>query len=255
MTTVKPERLDRGAGFGAMLAVHMTRYFAVWFAVIAVGLTVVSFLIALKDWGEEYTVWGIATQAGAIFLAIAGGTVLYSLTTTTVAQGMTRREFTKAWTVFGLLWPPILAVITIAGNAIEYLILDAMGKTQSLEGRFADATAAGSLSDSAVHSLLSFPIYYLYFFSGSLMGALIYRWAGNATLPCAGVILVSLVGFGSAASVGTDFGPPPLRPVMEAVGGLGGGIVAWVLVAVIVVGYALAIRRILSDTPLRSCAS
>ncbi|WP_025274847.1 hypothetical protein [Haloglycomyces albus] len=243
-------QLNRSRDFGMSLILYLFTAFAWWFLAIGLGSYVALFAYTRIQELDNYSIWLILSQAGAIFLAIMAGGIAYSLVPTGVAQGVTRRELSAGFLMFAVVAPPLMALITIAGYTGEYFLLTALDSQQKLVGGLW-AEVSGSVSDTLIDGLLTFPVYYVYTFVGMLTGVLIYRMAGQSTIPVIFVIAGGVITVNGLSDTNLVDAPLPIRLTF--------GLIADVdlqykllVVAVLLILYGYLVRRLLSDVAIRS---
>jgi hypothetical protein len=115
----------------------------------------------------ETGLWTISATVFQWFVAVTAGIWIHTNLPGTLARGVTRRELTVAYLVFGALASVATAAVITAGFAAEHALL-------ALTAEPLD-TWSGTLASGARYLLIT-PIY---FFTGTLIGALTVRFAGR----------------------------------------------------------------------------
>ncbi len=174
----------------------------------------------------ETGLWSITASVFQWFVAATAGIWIFSNLPSTLARGVTRRELTVAYLVFGALASVATAAATTAGFAAEHALLALVAEP---------AGTLGEALGSGARYLLITPIY---FFAGTLLGVLAARFSGNTWFTAA-----VLVGTGGlyAAVLSLEFNEAWFDP--------GQALAAWTaaalaLTAALVTASALALRTI-----------
>ncbi|MEU6248685.1 hypothetical protein [Glycomyces sp. NPDC047010] len=128
----------------------------------------------------ETGLWLITATVFQWFVASAAGRWLYANLPGVLSRGVTRRELTTAYLVFGAIASLATTAIVTAGFAAEHALLTAAGN--------ATGTWGGALADGARYLLIT-PIYC---FTGALIGAAALRFAGSTLFTL--VVLVAAAG-------------------------------------------------------------
>ncbi|GAA2262435.1 hypothetical protein GCM10009853_014450 [Glycomyces scopariae] len=115
----------------------------------------------------ETGLWSITATVFQWFVASVAGMWFYQNLPGTVARGVTRREITTAYMLFGLLAAVATAAVVTAGALAEHALLAAFAEPVD--------TWAGTLAGGARYLLIT-PIYFL---SGALIGASAIRFGGS----------------------------------------------------------------------------
>lgn len=115
----------------------------------------------------ETGLWTVAATVFQWFVAVTAGIWIHTNLPGTLARGVTRRELTVAYLVFGALASAATAAVITAGFAAEHALL-------ALTAEPLD-TWSGTLASGARYLLIT-PIY---FFTGTLIGALTVRFGGR----------------------------------------------------------------------------
>jgi hypothetical protein len=115
----------------------------------------------------ETGLWAITATVFQWFVASTAGMLLYQTLPGTLAKGVTRRELTVAYLVFGVLASLGTAAIVTAGFAAEHALLALFAEPLGTWGQ--------TLADGARYVLIA-PIY---FFTGVLIAAAALRFGGN----------------------------------------------------------------------------
>ncbi|MCD0446717.1 hypothetical protein LO763_24160 [Glycomyces sp. A-F 0318] len=143
--------------------------------VVAVPILSVVFSGAL-----ETGLWSISTSVFQWFVAITAGGWIYTNLPVLIARGVTRREATVAYLLFGGLAAVAVAVLATAGSVAEHALLDLFGDPF---GTWGEAVAAGA------RYVLITPIY---FFTGAFIGASAVRFNGSTLFTV--IVLVASTG-------------------------------------------------------------
>lgn len=130
--------------------------------------------------------WRIAASVFQWFVAVAAGISLAANLPAALARGVTRREITVSYLLFGLLASLAATLVITAGFAAEHLLLDL---TAEPLGTWSETLTGGA------RYLLVTPVY---FFAGALTGTLASRygekgWFTVAVLFGAGGLYVGLL--------------------------------------------------------------
>ncbi|MQM26103.1 hypothetical protein [Glycomyces albidus] len=176
----------------------------------------------------EIGLWAITATVFQWFVACTAGIMLYQGLPGMLANGVTRREVTTAYLVFGALASAGTAAVVTAGFAAEHALLSAVAQPA---GSWSADLAAGA------RYLLITPIY---FFTGALIGAAALRFGGSHWFSA--LVLVAAAGHYAgvlALEYGFSGGP--------------GTVAAWAaiglaVIAILVAGTAAALR----DIPVRA---
>jgi len=116
----------------------------------------------------EVGLWTVATTTFQWFVAAPAGLWLFTNLSTTLARGVTRRELTVAYLVFGALASLAVTALTIAGFAAEHALYALFDLPVDTWG--------GTLAAGARYVLVT-PVY---FFAGTLIGATAARFGDRA---------------------------------------------------------------------------
>jgi hypothetical protein len=170
----------------------------------------------------ETGLWRIVATVFQWFVASTAGIWLFTNLPTLLARGVTRRELTVAYLVFGALASVGTAALTTAGFAAEHALLDLFGAPL---GTWDETLAAGA------RYLLITPIY---FFTGTFIGAAATRFGDRTWFVVA--LLVACAGH-YAGILALEFGD------------LDGRVAGWAAVslavtAVLMTASALALRSV-----------
>jgi hypothetical protein len=152
-------RLGLGIAIGAVRGIR-------WLALAWIVLT--PFLSILLIGAIETGLWAITATVFQWFVAAAAGRWLYANLPATIGRGVTRRELTAAFLMFGALASVATAAVVTAGFAAEHALLAASGN--------AFGTWGETLANGARYLLIT-PIYC---FTGALIAAGALRFAGRA---------------------------------------------------------------------------
>jgi hypothetical protein len=172
----------------------------------------------------ETGLWTISATVFQWFVAVTAGIWIFTNLPGTLARGVTRRELTVAYLVFGALASVATAAVITAGFAAEHAML---ALTADRAGAWGETLASGA------RYLLITPIY---FFTGTYIGALAVRFGGR-TWFTASVLLAAAGHY--AGILALEFG----------FFGDDGLVVAWAAVAlavtaVLITAVALLLRSI-----------
>ncbi|GAA1681571.1 hypothetical protein GCM10009830_30900 [Glycomyces endophyticus] len=176
----------------------------------------------------ETGLWRITATVFQWFVASVAGMWFYQNLPGTIARGVTRREVTTAYLIFGVLASVATAALVTAGALAEHALLTAFAEPAD--------TWAGTLATGARYLVIT-PIY---FFTGALIGASAIRFGGGNLF----TIIVLVAASGHYAGI--------LALEFEFFG-TGGGLALWLgvclaVIAVLVAGVVAVVRTI----PVRS---
>ncbi|SDD67900.1 hypothetical protein [Glycomyces harbinensis] len=115
----------------------------------------------------ETGLWTITATVFQWFVAVTAGGWVYTNLPTLISRGVTRREITVAYIIFGILGSIAVATLTTVGFAAEHALLDLFGDPLGTWG--------GDLANGARYFLIT-PIY---FFTGAFIGASAMRFGGR----------------------------------------------------------------------------
>ncbi|MEU5874300.1 hypothetical protein AB0A73_22425 [Glycomyces sp. NPDC047369] len=172
----------------------------------------------------ETGLWAISATVLQWFVASAAGRWLYANLPATLARGVTRREFTAAFLVFGALASVATTAAVTFGSAAEHALLAAAGEAT---GTWGDALGNGA------RYLLITPIYC---FTGALIAAAAHRFAGSAWFTL--VVLVAATGQ-YAGVLGLEFGYTRSATGLAAWAGI-----CLAVIAVLVAGLTATLRTV-----------
>lgn len=128
-------------------------------------LTPIASVIAIS--AIETGLWSVAATVFQWFVAVTAGIWIFTNLPGTLARGVTRRELTVAFLVFGALASTATAAVITAGFAAEHALLAQFAQPL---GTWDETLASGA------RYLLITPIY---FFTGAYIGALAARFSGK----------------------------------------------------------------------------
>ncbi|RRS00810.1 hypothetical protein [Glycomyces terrestris] len=176
----------------------------------------------------ETGLWPITATVFQWFVACTAGIMLYQGLPGTLANGVTRREITTAYLVFGALATAGTAAAVTTGFAAEHALLAAFGEPA---GSWTADLAAGA------RYLLITPIY---FFTGALIGAAALRFGGSHWFSA--IVLVAAAGH-YAGVLALEFG----------FSGGAGMVAAWAAIGLAVIAILIAATvAALRDIPVRA---
>lgn len=156
----------------------------------------------------EVGLWTITASIFQWFVAVTAGFWIYQNLPASIARGITRRELTVAYLVFGALTTVGTAALVTAGFAAEHALLAWFAEPFGTWGE--------SLGQGARYLLIT-PIY---FFTGTFIGAAAARFAGRAWFTIAVLLGTGLHYTGLLALEFRDLGS--------------GGVAAWIAIALAV---------------------
>lgn len=115
----------------------------------------------------ETGLWTITATVFQWFVAATAGIWIFTNLPTSLARGLTRRELTVAYLVYGALASIATAAVITAGFAAEHALL----------AQFAEP--AGTWSETLTSGARYLLITPIYFFAGTLLGVLSARFSGD----------------------------------------------------------------------------
>lgn len=130
-----------------------------WWLIAALALAVLGGPVIHAVWGANAGAWTATISVLQWFAAITGGMYLHTSLPGLISRGVTRREITAAFLVFGALASAGLAALALTGFAAEHLMLGLVGQP---------ADTWGEVLEKGARYLLIAPAY---FFAGALVTA------------------------------------------------------------------------------------
>lgn len=187
------------------------------------------------------SVWEQASQVTRWFAAGVGGTFAYTQLPLHVTHGVTRRTFARQAVLAVLAFVVALAALVTAGFALETLLHDATGWSQTLSRSHLFTTPAQPGLVASEYAL----VYAVWCSAGALLGAGFYRDGGIGLL----LIPVALVQIVAAeVALGPRYlGPVPL-PDLNLAGSVGAAV--GVCSAACLLGLAVT-WAVVRDVPVR----
>jgi hypothetical protein len=170
----------------------------------------------------EVGLWTISASVFQWFVASTAGIWIFTNLPALLSRGVTRREVTVAYLVFGALGCVAVGVLTTAGYAAEHALLDLFGDPL---GTWDETLASGA------RYLLITPIY---FFTGMFLGATATRFGDKGWFTAA--VLVGAAGL-YAGVLALEFADIDGRVALWAAGALA-------VTAVLIAASALALRSV-----------
>ncbi|MEU6248684.1 hypothetical protein [Glycomyces sp. NPDC047010] len=159
MTAIDPAALARRRyRLGARMFTAAVRWLR-WWLLAALALAVLGGPVIHLIWDADAGAWTGTISVLQWFTAITGGVFLHNSLTGLISRGVTRREITVAFLVFGALASAALAALAITGFAVEHFML---GLVAAPDDTWGQVLAKGA------RYLLIGPAY---FFAGALVTA------------------------------------------------------------------------------------
>ena len=203
-------------------SVHWLR----WSIASLIVLTVVADLWFLDVQPEGW--WAVTISILMWFVAVGAGVKLHSDLSVQLARGVTRREYTLGFAVFGVWTAIAMALLAAVGFLGEHALLSAGGS--------AEGTWGGALAQGARYLVVT-PIY---FFAGTAIGAVGTRFGGNPAAAAAALIVPA--GAVYAGTLTIEFFELTVDTDRWSVAVWASGSAA--LVAILIAAYSLTLRTI-----------
>ncbi|WP_405061801.1 hypothetical protein OG474_09170 [Kribbella sp. NBC_01505] len=153
-------------------------YWAVMLIAFMAGGLIVQFLTD----GTGHSIWDYGTQSPKYFSMAVGISIVPTYITAMVAQGVTRRMFSVAASIFLTVAALLTAVLWVVGYQIERFVYDWQGWSQTMENRhlFTSTSQIGLIFAEFALLVVSHEA------TGWLLGVTFYRlgfWRGLAMVP------------------------------------------------------------------------
>lgn len=186
MTTVLNQRPFRLGLREFKSAAHLIRY---WIA-FGLALAVIGTPTAAVIWPDaDIILWAASISVLQWFAAATAGIWLYNYLPVYLAHGVTRREITVAYLVFGALATAALFAIAVAGFAAEHAMLALVAEPLDTWGE--------AFAKSARYLLVT-PVY---FFAGAAVTALALRLGKGAAFVATTFLLVPTAVFAGTLAI------------------------------------------------------
>ncbi|THV38440.1 hypothetical protein [Glycomyces buryatensis] len=178
MSTVLDNRRYR---YGLRIFTDVARSSRYWILG-ALFLCTAATAVTAQIWpGADFSIWGVAVSILQWFPAALGGVYLFTMLPIMISLGLTRREFTVAFAVFGILAALASALIAIAGALAEHAVLELVAEPLNTWG--------GDFAAGARYLMIA-PIYTL---GGMAVSALTIRIGNGSALLAAPLVLAALI--------------------------------------------------------------
>ncbi len=154
----------------------------VYWGVMLIAFTAGGLIVQFFTDGTGHSIWDYGTQSPKYFSMAVGISIVPAYVTAMVAQGVTRRMFSVAASIFLTVAALATAVLWVIGYQIERVVYEWQGWPQAMENRhlFTDTSQIGLIFAEFALLVVSHEA------TGWLLGVTFYRfgfWRGLAMVP------------------------------------------------------------------------